>query len=125
MVGECRMLSQRLRQARLASKLTQEELGKKVNTTKSTISNYENGYSTPSTDILIQLAETLQTTTDFLLGRSTANAETQLLTVEQRLVDELKKYPTIYEELTTNPMMKVKELETLYTIRNLLKDGDK
>lgn len=64
------MLSIRLKSARTKLKLTQEELGKKVNTTKSTISNYENGHSTPSNDMLLLLADTLDTTTDYLLGRT-------------------------------------------------------
>lgn len=63
------MLSKRLKLARNKSKLTQEELAKKVNTTKATISNYENGHSTPSNEMLILLANTLNTTTDYILGR--------------------------------------------------------
>ncbi|MBU8905562.1 helix-turn-helix domain-containing protein [Desertibacillus haloalkaliphilus] len=64
------MLSQRLRQARKIRKLTQEELAKKVNTKKTTISNYETGYSSPSNDMLSDLANALSTSTDYLLGRS-------------------------------------------------------
>src|SRR5699024_2313302 len=51
-------------------KLSQEELAKKINTTKSTISNYENRYSTPSNEVLRDLANILNTTTDYLLGRT-------------------------------------------------------
>lgn len=64
------MLSQRLKSARNRVKLTQEELAAKVNTTKSTISNYENGHSTPSNEMLVLLSEVLQITTDYLLGRT-------------------------------------------------------
>lgn len=65
-----RMLSQRLKESRKNRKLTQDELALKVNTTKSTISNYENGHSTPSNDMLVLLSNALQITTDYLLGRS-------------------------------------------------------
>jgi transcriptional regulator with XRE-family HTH domain len=51
-------------------KLSQEELAKLVNTTKGTISNYENGHSTPSNEMLVKLATVLNTTTDYLLGRT-------------------------------------------------------
>ena len=64
------MLSQRLKESRKNRKLTQDELALKVNTTKSTISNYENGHSTPSNDMLVLLSNALQITTDYLLGRS-------------------------------------------------------
>jgi len=63
------MFSNRLRSARKLKELSQEELAKKVNTTKSTISNYENKYSTPSNNVLMELANVLDVTTDYLLGR--------------------------------------------------------
>ncbi len=63
------MLPQRLREMRKAKKLTQEELAKLVNTKKTTISNYETGYSTPSNEMLLDLANILDTSTDYLLGR--------------------------------------------------------
>ncbi|MCP1355422.1 helix-turn-helix domain-containing protein [Aneurinibacillus migulanus] len=65
------MLAQRLRQIRKSKKLTQEELANRVSTTKGTISNYENGHSSPPNEMLVLLAETLGTTTDYLLGRTT------------------------------------------------------
>ncbi|WP_084245172.1 helix-turn-helix domain-containing protein [Planomicrobium okeanokoites] len=64
------MLTVRLKSARKAKKLTQDDLAKKVNTTKATISNYENGYSTPSNDMLLLLANALDISTDYLLGRT-------------------------------------------------------
>lgn len=63
------MLSQRLRQARNAKGYTQKDLADLVNTKKTTISNYETGYSTPSNEMLKDLADVLNTTTDYLLGR--------------------------------------------------------
>jgi transcriptional regulator with XRE-family HTH domain len=64
------MFAQRLRSARKAKKLTQEELANLVGTTKTTISNYETGYSTPSFEVLSDLASVLDVSTDYLLGRS-------------------------------------------------------
>lgn len=63
------LLSQRLRQARNAKGYTQKDLADLVNTKKTTISNYETGYSTPSNEMLKDLADVLNTTTDYLLGR--------------------------------------------------------
>ncbi|MFY0543644.1 helix-turn-helix domain-containing protein [Brevibacillus sp. H7] len=63
------MLAQRLRFARKARGLTQEELAAKVQTTKGTISNYENNYSSPPNEMLSMLADVLDVSTDWLLGR--------------------------------------------------------
>lgn len=62
------MFSTRLKFLRKKNKLSQEELAKKINTTKGTISNYENEHSTPSNEVLKDLAKVLNTTTDYLLG---------------------------------------------------------
>ncbi|AOZ88162.1 transcriptional regulator [Bacillus xiamenensis] len=70
------MLSKRLKSVRKNKGLTQEELAKRVKTTKGTISNYENGHSTPSNEMLKDLADALNTTTDYLLGR-TENISTE------------------------------------------------
>lgn len=64
------MFSNRLKFLRKQNKLSQEELAKKINTTKGTISNYENEHSTPSNEVLNDLANVLNTTTDYLLGRT-------------------------------------------------------
>ncbi|MGH0421945.1 helix-turn-helix domain-containing protein [Bacillus cytotoxicus] len=63
------MLTLRLKETRKSRKLTQQELADKVNTTKGTISNYENGHSTPSNEMLKDLADVLGVTIDYLLGR--------------------------------------------------------
>lgn len=86
------MLSQRLRAARKAKGLTQEELAEHVRTTKSTISNYENSHSTPPNDMLMQLADVLHVTTDWLLGRTdeeTPYSVTPVAPKERRSLDEL------------------------------------
>lgn len=61
---------ERLAQLRKKKNLTQEGLASKVNTTKGTISNYENGHSTPPNESLVAIADVLATTTDYLLGRT-------------------------------------------------------
>lgn len=63
------MLSARLRSARKMKNLSQEKLAELVGTTKATISNYENQYSSPPNDMLVKLADVLDVTTDWLLGR--------------------------------------------------------
>lgn len=64
------MLGGRLKKLRNSKKITQEELGKKVNVTKVSISGYENGNRSPDTDTLQKIADFFDVSTDYLLGRS-------------------------------------------------------
>lgn len=61
---------ERLRVARKKKKLTMEQLAKLVNTTKGTISNYENGHSSPPNEMLSLLSDKLDVSADWLLGRT-------------------------------------------------------
>ena len=63
-------LGQRIVELREEHDLTQKELAAKANITESAISYYVKGVRTPSGEILSRMAETLSTTTDFLLGRT-------------------------------------------------------
>ena len=62
--------SERLRSAREMRKLTQIELGIKANLPSTSIAHFEAGARKPSFDNLRKLAETLEVTTDYLLGRA-------------------------------------------------------
>src|SRR5690606_26402858 len=65
----------KLKQLRLMHKMTQEELGRKINVTKVSISGYENGNRSPDTETLQKIADIFEVSTDFLLGRTdTPNA---------------------------------------------------
>ena len=57
----------RLREARLAAKLTQEQLGFEVDVTKSSVSAWENGREAPSFRVLQQLPAVLGCSLDYLL----------------------------------------------------------
>ena len=61
-----RYIGKRIRKYRKDMKLTQDELAKKLNTSKGTISNYETGYRSPRQDDLFLLAEVLKINIDDL-----------------------------------------------------------
>ncbi|MFC4411897.1 helix-turn-helix domain-containing protein [Chungangia koreensis] len=86
------MLGDRLKKARKDSNLTQELLAQKVSTTKGTISNYENGHSTPSNEMLVLLANALDTTTDYLLGRSNSTSTYREAGISDTAVSHLTAY---------------------------------
>ncbi len=53
------MIAERIRQARLAADLTQEQLADKVGMTKQVISKYENGKSEPNASVIMKLTQAL------------------------------------------------------------------
>ena len=59
-----------LKKIRLDNDLTQEELAKKINTSRSNIANYENDKNMPSVDILEKMSKALSCSVDFLLGKN-------------------------------------------------------
>lgn len=60
----------RLKQLRAEHHLTQEDLSKKLNVGRTTISGYEKGSIKPSNDVLMEMAKIFNCTTDYLLGKT-------------------------------------------------------
>ena len=60
-------ISEKLKQARLAANLTQEELAEKVGVSRQTVSNWENGRSYPDIVSVIVLSDVYDITLDSLL----------------------------------------------------------
>jgi len=105
------MFQKRLKIARKNKKYTQEELAELVTTTKATISNYENGYSTPSIDMLLLLSSKLDVSVDFLLGNDDIDSSDIELFSKEELV-------VIKNNLTEN---KIKLESIILKIDKLLK----
>ena len=64
------MLSENLKNLRKAKGLSQEELAIRLNVVRQTISKWEKGLSVPDSEILIRIAEELETTVNILLGET-------------------------------------------------------
>ncbi|MBC1358309.1 helix-turn-helix domain-containing protein [Listeria booriae] len=64
------VIGERIKKLRKDKKLTQTELAKKINLTHVSISGYERGTRLPDTETLGKLSDVLETTTDYLLGRT-------------------------------------------------------
>jgi len=62
-------LASRLREKRKIKGLSQEQIAYLLKIRQATYSGYESGKHQPSLDILIKLADTFETSTDYLLGR--------------------------------------------------------
>lgn len=71
MVNNKNILSIRIKELRNASRLTQEELAEKLGlNNKSSIANYESGYSTPSDVIKLKMCEIFNCSMDYLMGKT-------------------------------------------------------
>ena len=63
------MFNERLRQCRMARKLTQQQMADLLSATLNSYQKYEQGTREPSLVTLIKLANILEVTTDYLLCR--------------------------------------------------------
>ncbi|MET1032229.1 helix-turn-helix domain-containing protein, partial [Domibacillus tundrae] len=81
--------------------------------TKGTISNYENGHSTPSNEMLKDLADILDTTTDYLLGRTNKMASENNNEKEMMEFFSTPKLNLFFKEMAESPEEQMEELQEL------------
>ena len=87
------MIADRIKDLRIQHNLTQAELAKKLNITRSSVNAWEMGISTPSTAYLIELAQLFHVSTDYLLGLSaTSTLDISSLNEEINIVYSLIEY---------------------------------
>ena len=100
------MIGKRIRELRVEKGLSQQELGSSIGVTKVSICGYENGTRIPNLEKLVKLAEQLETTTDYLLGREIAVVNEENKTSigwisyeDVGFILELRHYPNLYKKL--------------------------
>lgn len=64
------MLNERIVKLRKLRKITQEELAKKIGSTRSALSQYEIGTRSPDYETLKKIADYFEVSTDYLLGKT-------------------------------------------------------
>lgn len=69
------MIGNRIKQLRSENNLTQKQLADKLHVGKTTISNYETGYSQPDIEAQNILADIFDVSVDYLLGRDTSKSK--------------------------------------------------
>lgn len=62
------MIADKIKQLRTSCDMTQTDLAKKLNITRSSVNAWEMGISTPSTAYLVELSTLFHVSTDYLLG---------------------------------------------------------
>lgn len=100
------VIGKRIKELRINKRISQQELGDKVDVTKVSISGYEKGSRVPSLETFVKIADTLNTTTDYLLGRdvSVINEDTKqyvgaISEKDIEFIQELKHYPVVYNKI--------------------------
>ena len=85
------MLYENLKNLRKAKGLSQEELAQKLNVVRQTISKWEKGTSVPDSEMLIKIAEELNTSVSVLLGETVTpdeNAELRAIAAKLEILNE-------------------------------------
>lgn len=111
----------RLKEARLASGLTQEQLADKIGVDKSTVTGYEKGNSEPNMLTVQRIMQALNVDANFLWQDEMANTTQFIVSTEEK--EHIKKYRTLdkYGKKQVNCVLDneyercVKEPEPLYT----------
>ncbi|MBR5292695.1 MAG: helix-turn-helix transcriptional regulator [Clostridia bacterium] len=85
------MLFENLKNLRKAKGLSQEELAQKLNVVRQTISKWEKGTSVPDSEMLIKIAEELDTSVNILLGETVTpdeSAELRAIAAKLEILNE-------------------------------------
>lgn len=100
------MIGKRLKELRIQKGLSQQDLGDAIGVTKVSICGYENGTRLPNLEKLVSLAEELETTTDYLLGREIKIVEGEeknyigsISYDDVNLILELRHYQNLYNKI--------------------------
>lgn len=97
-INEYIQIGEKIKQARVAAKISQKSMANKLGLSVSTYSNYENGYREPPLEAIKQICDILGTDLSYLiLGSGKINSEEHDRNGETR---------QIAEEILANPEMK-------------------
>lgn len=109
------ILAERIKKLRNDHNLTQEELAKKLElNNKSSIANYESGYSIPSDEIKKKMCKEFNCTMDYLMG----NSQQKTVSINENSFADVKKY---YDE-KINVTLKNKYISEFFKLG--LKDSE-
>ncbi len=91
------MFGERIKELRISLGINQVEFGRRLNVTKQSVSNWENGNIQPSIDMLLNIARTYSISADYLLELSdkrSVNVEgltNEQITHIQVIIDDLRR----------------------------------
>jgi len=91
-------LGQQISKLRKQKKLSQNDLGKKIGTSGDIIGRYERDEVNPSIEVATKIADTLEVSLDFLIGKTAVEVDNQLLkrVIEVQQMNEDDKKHILY-----------------------------
>ena len=97
------MFGENLKAMRKAKGYTQQELAMKLNVVRQTVSKWEKGLSVPDAEILVEIADVLDTDVSVLLGKEVSDEESrdevaiQLAKISEKLAIKNRKSKRIWK----------------------------
>lgn len=77
----------RIKELRIRRGLTQDQIAAKLNMNRANFSHYERDTASPPSEMLGKIADILNTTTDYLLGRSELELDDNIRTLARDIQD--------------------------------------
>ena len=96
------MVADRIKQLRISNNMTQSDLARKLNITRSSVNAWEMGISTPSTPYIVELSQLFKVSTDYLLGLSN-NITLDVSMLHDREIQMLYELVQYFKELHSKP----------------------
>lgn len=107
----------RFKEIRIKRKITQVDLAKQIDVKQETISAYESGKALPSADALVKIADYLNTSTDYLLGRIEDDSPLSGFNIKEM-------NPKTYKMLNNFIMLKDKEKDEVLWYSEVVRKKD-
>lgn len=107
----------RFKELRIKRNITQVDLAKQIDVKQETISAYESGKALPSADALVKIADYLNTSTDYLLGRINDDSPLSGFNIKEM-------NPKTYKMLNNFIMLKDKEKDDVLWYSEAIRKKD-
>lgn len=118
------IIGERLKEARLNMKISQEKLGEMLGVSKVSICGYENGTRTPNMKNFLRLIEILDMDVKYVLGLDikVINEDNEIYPVKMstcdiEIIEAIKKNRELYNMFCSNPKRSVDKLKSKLNIK--------
>ena len=118
------IIVERLKEARLAKKMSQETLGGLLGVSKVSICGYETGTRTPNMSNFLKLIEILDLDAKYVLGMDVKviNEEGEEYPVKManndiKIIEEIKKNRELYNMFCSNPKRTVDKIKSKFNLK--------